>query len=128
MAVKKSDSGKAPKAGAKKTAVKKSAPKKGTTAKKAPAKKAAPKKATGVKKAPPKKAAPKLNDRQKGILKKIADAGVSGYSLAKAEQRTIETLAERKLVKKGKKVDGKLTYLITKEGSKHLVMPVSPSM
>lgn len=123
MAVKKTDSKKAPKAGAKKSAVKKSAPKKtaDATAKKATAKKAAPKKATAPKKktTAPKKAAPKLNDRQKEILKKIA-AAVNYPLVAKAEQRTIEALAERKLVKKGKKIEGKVVYQITKAGEKQL--------
>jgi hypothetical protein len=120
MAVKKSD-GKAPKAGAKKSAVKKSAPKaKKATAKKAPAKKAAPKKATGVKKATPKKAAPKLNDKQKVILAKIAGVPAGYIVGVKTEQRTIDALAERKLVKKGKKVDGKATFQITKAGQKQL--------
>src|SRR3954453_19284281 len=72
----------------------------------------------------PKKAVPiKLNDQQRGFLKKIKDAGAAGYEVArKVEQRTIDALFERKLVKKGakNKETGKQPYLLTKAGEKHL--------
>jgi len=77
----------------------------------------------------PKKAVPiKLNDRQREFLRKIKDAGTVGYEVAqKVEQRTIDALLERKLVKKGakNKETGKSPYLLTKAGEKHL--PAAPS-
>jgi hypothetical protein len=76
----------------------------------------------------PKKAVPiKLNDRQREFLKKIGDAGAVGYDPAqKVEQRTIDALIERKLVKKGakNKETGRPAYLLTKAGAKHL--PAAP--
>ena len=115
------------KAGVKKTAVKaaptkakaETATKSGTP--KAAAKKAAPK-AAATKKAAPKKAAPKLNDRQLELLKKVKDSGEVGYAVGqKVEQRTIDALKERKLLKGAKnKETGKHHYQVTKAGEKHL--------
>jgi hypothetical protein len=81
---------------------------------------AAPKKSTSV----------KLNDRQQEFLKKVKDAGEKGYSASlSADQRTIDALAERKLVKKGTKdkQTGKYCFLITKMGEKHLGTAASTS-
>lgn len=120
------------KAGVKKTAVKKaSAPKAETASKsgtpkattKASATKAAPKAAATKKAAPKKAAGPKLNDRQIDFLKKIKDAGEAGYAVGqKVEERTIEALGTRKLVKRGakNKETGKHHYSLTKLGEKSL--------
>ncbi|MDB5349260.1 MAG: hypothetical protein JWN86_507 [Planctomycetota bacterium] len=118
---------KAKKAAVKKTAVKAAAKPKAETASKsgtpkaAPAKAAAPKAAT--KKAAPKKAAgPKLNERQVDFLNKIKAAGEAGYTMGlKAEERTLEALSTRKLVKRGakNKETGKHPYSLTKLGEKH---------
>jgi hypothetical protein len=85
------------------------------TAKSAPAPKAAP---------ASKKAAPvKLNDRQRELLQKVKDAGEAGYCVAqKAELRSIDALAARKLLKKGakNKATGATPYHLTKAAGKHL--------
>jgi hypothetical protein len=117
------------KAGVKKTAVKKATKPKAETASKsgtpkAAAKKSAPKAAakTTTKKAAPKKAAgPKLNDRQVEFLKKIHGAGDAGYAAGKGDDRTLDALSTRKLVKKGKKnpTTGKHHHHLTKMGEKH---------
>ncbi len=130
-----------PKASTKKAPVKKTAVKKAggkvaaeTAAKsgtpKAAAKKAAPavKKAAvaAPKKAAPKKAAVKLNDKQLEILKKVHAAGETGYPVGqKVEERTLEALITRKLLKKGakNKETGKPHYMLTKTGEKHLATP-----
>jgi hypothetical protein len=67
--------------------------KKTTTAKKTSASRSAtPKRSTTV----------KINDRQRQYLKRIKDAGLTGYEAgASSEHRTIEALVERKLVKRG---------------------------
>jgi len=79
----------------------------------------------------PKKAVPiRLNDRQREFLKKIKDAGVAGYEAAqKVEQRTIDALFERKLVKKGakNKETGKQPYLLTKAAERHLPAASPPT-
>ena len=65
----------------------------------------------------------KLNDRQRDFLKKISGAGEAGYQIGeKVEQRTIEALVERKLVKRGakNKETGKHPYMLTKAGQKQL--------
>lgn len=101
------------------------------TAAKGAAKKAAPKKAAGAgttatatKKAAPKKAAgPKLSDPQHAMLKKVSEAGETGYRAdKKPENKTLEKLLEHKLVKKGKKhaESGNYHYSISKAGQKHL--------
>ncbi len=124
MAVKKSDKAKdgsaaktkvKAKAGGKKSAAKtETAPKKTTT-------KAA---AAAPKKAAPKKAAPiKLTTTQTDLLTKIGAAAEPGYrSEKKAEQRTIEALAERKLIKRGSKhkESGTYHYSVSNLGKKHL--------
>jgi hypothetical protein len=100
---------------AKKAAPKKSAPKKSSSASKA----AAPKKSTSV----------RLNDRQREYLQKVQAAGETGYQVGpSSEQRTIDALVERKLVKRGSKdkASGKHRYHMTKAGAKHLT-PTVPS-
>ena len=80
----------------------------------APAKKAAPKKA----------AAPiKLSASQDELLKKIGEAAEEGYTVAKkVEQRSVDSLLEKKLIKKGAKdkASGSLRYHISSSGKKHL--------
>lgn len=64
-----------------------------------------------------------LTDRQREFLKKIQDSGEAGYEVGtKAEQRSIDALAERRLVKRGSKSKetGKQRYLLTKAAEKHL--------
>jgi hypothetical protein len=73
----------------------------------------------------------KLTNRQSEFLKKIHDAGESGYNLAlKVEQRTIEALVERKLVKRGakNKETGQPRFLLTKAGVSHLPTVPPPAV
>ncbi len=84
--------------------------------------------ANGTAPAKKKVAAVKINERQTEFLKKIKDAGETGFETAnKNDLRTIEALLERKLVKKGSKnkATGQYRYLITKAGEKHL--PAAPA-
>ena len=118
------------KAGVKKTAVTKVSKPKAETASKlgtpkaAAAKKSAPKAAVKtIKKAAPKKAAGlKLSELHTAFLKKIHGAGEHGYAAGKGEDRTIDALGTRKLVKKGKKnaTTGKHHHHLTKLGEKHM--------
>jgi hypothetical protein len=127
--VKKAAPSAAPKASAKKAAPKKAAAqtaaKTATPKKKAAAPKAAAPKAAAA--APKKKAAPlKLTDKQTEILKRIKDSGDNGYaSAAKIEERTLEALKEKKLLKRGakNKDTGKHHYTLTKTGEKHIATP-----
>jgi hypothetical protein len=129
MAVKKSsgstkkDGSASKKAGVKKSAAKKETPKKSS---KGAAKKAAPKKKASPKKAKAKaaKGPVKLTASQSDLLQKIGSSGETGYrSAKKAEQRTIDALQERKLIKRGAKdkASGSYSYLISNTGKKHLV-------
>jgi hypothetical protein len=80
-------------------------------------------KKSATKTAAAKKPAVKLTDRQAEFLKKIKDAGEGGYHAGqKAEHRTIESLADKKLLKRGAKhkESGHYHYHITKTGEKHL--------
>ncbi len=91
---------------------------------KAAKKASAPKAAVPAKKA----AEVKLNDRQRDFLKKIKDAGDPGYLIGqKIEQRTIDALVDRKLLKKGPKhkESGSFHYILTKAGEKHLTAPAA---
>jgi hypothetical protein len=123
MAVKKSsgetkiqDESARKKAGGKKSAAKKeTAPKKSTpsAAKSAASKKAAKKAAAPL----------KLTTAQTDLLKKIGESAEPGYrSEKKAEQRTIDALQERKLIKRGAKdkASGSYHYQISSAGKKHL--------
>ena len=110
MATSKSAGASKPKAGA---AAKKKAAPKATTAKKAASKKtkaatksAAPKAA--VKKAAPKKAAaPKLSPTQKDLLEMISKSAQPYLAEKKPDQKVVEALLKRKLVKKTGKKDEK---------------------
>ncbi len=126
MALKKSaeSAGTAKKAAPKKaavaeTATKKAAPKKAAAAAPATTKKAAPKKA----------AAPKLSEPQHLMLKRVMEAGETGYHAEKKpENKTLETLLKHKLVKKGKKHEsGNYHYAISKAGQKHLETAPAPT-
>ncbi|WZO97439.1 hypothetical protein EP7_004473 [Isosphaeraceae bacterium EP7] len=141
MAVKKREASKSEVAASTSKATKQSAPKKAAAKKsEAPAApvaapKAAPKKAAApapvAAKAPaaakaPKKPAPapiKLSATQTEFLKKIKDTAEEGYLASKkVEQKTLEALLNRKLIKKGgkDKTSGGFKYLISKQGEKHL--------
>jgi hypothetical protein len=110
-----------------------------TKAKSQPAaKKSAPKKAasTGASKtsksatATKKSTSIKLNDRQREYLQKVKAAGETGYEVGPSyEQRTIDALMERKLVKRGAKdkSSGKHRYALTKAGEKQLTTAPAPS-
>lgn len=113
---------------AKKTAPKKSEATEKKTAAKAPktvasktAEATAAKTKPAAKPAAPKKPALKLTDKMKETLKKIHDAGEAGYNAVKAELRSIESLREKKLVKRLKvdKETGGATYTTTVAGKKH---------
>lgn len=83
----------------------------------------APKKAA-AKKAAAKKAAPaiKLSASQGDLLKKIGGTAEAGYLMEKkAELRSIESLLDKKLIKKGAKdkASGKIRYHISSAGKKH---------
>ena len=120
MAVKKSagSKGSASKA---KTGVKKSAAKKAAPAKSASAakKSAAPKSAVKKKSAAPLK----LTTSQSELLRKVGSAAEPGYRVEKkAEQRTLDALHERKLIKRGSKdkASGSYHYQISNAGKKHI--------
>jgi hypothetical protein len=80
--------------------------------------------ATAAKKGASKGAAPiKLTDRQKDFLKTISATKEQGYTTTKkAEQKTIDALLDRKLIKRGAKdkTSGHYCYLVSKAGEKHL--------
>jgi hypothetical protein len=83
---------------------------------------AAPKKAAV---AVPKKAAPapvKLTENQLKFLKQIHETKEGYLTAKKAEQKTIETLLVKKLIKKGAKdkTSGNFRYTVSKAGEKHL--------
>ncbi len=88
---------------------------------------AAPKKAASA--APKKAAAPvKLTERQLEFLKQIKGAAEGYMTAKKAEQKTLETLLDKKLIKKGAKdkASGNFRYTVSKAGEKHL-SSVSPA-
>ncbi|MDR3635997.1 MAG: hypothetical protein P4L84_19500 [Isosphaeraceae bacterium] len=97
---------------------------KATAAKETPQKTKVTKAAPQAEPAAKKPAAPvKLSSAQSELLAKISAADPAGYlSAKKAEQRSIEALAERKLIKKGAKdkASGNFRYLISNAGKKHL--------
>ena len=112
---------------AKETAPKKKATKPKASSAKTPAEpaaatkpKAAPKKAAAKKAA----AAPiKLSSSQGELLKKIGGTAETGYSVEKkVEERSIQSLLEKKLIKKGAKdkASGALRYHISSAGKKHI--------
>ena len=120
MAKKKSSGKTVAKGGARKGGAKKKKGAVTTTASKSgtPKKKGAAKK-KGTKKA----SAPKLNDRQIELLRRVHTAGPEGYFVGqKVEQRTIDALHQRKLLKRGPKHKERKAhpYHVTKSGEKHL--------
>lgn len=89
----------------------------------APVAKAEPKPEPKAEPKAPKKAAAapvKLTSSQTEILKKINDAAEGYVVEKKIEQRTIDALLEKKLIKKGAKKDGKPSFLISNVGKKHI--------
>ncbi|QDV33933.1 hypothetical protein [Tautonia plasticadhaerens] len=119
---KKGDTPKARKPAAEKTTV--DAPKRATRNTAAAAAKADGASKTSPAKPAAKKAAPvKLTDNQVKFLQAIAAAGEAGYEPRnKNEQRSIDALVTRKLLKKGakNKETGNARYLLTKAGTSHL--------
>ena len=108
----------------------------------APKKSGAPKssvapKSPAVKTAAPKKspaAAIKLTSTQTDLLGRVHGAGESGYlSGKKGEQRTLDALQERKLIKRGAKhkESGNYHYQVSSSGKKHVdsnpPAPAAPS-
>jgi hypothetical protein len=91
----------------------------GTPKARAGAKKAATKKVV-IKKAAP---AVKLTDKQLDLLKTVRGTKDSGYLAdKKAEAKTLDALASRKLIKKGAKdkASGHVRYHVSKAGEKHV--------
>jgi len=131
MAVKKATTKTSSASASKQAATKKTTTKKAGTSK-APAVKAAtaskagtPKaSASATKKAAPKKAATvKLTDRQLDLLKTVHGTREQGYPAdKKAETKTLDALAGKKLIKRGAKdkASGHPRYLVSKAGAKHL--------
>ncbi len=63
----------------------------------------------------------KLTTTQGELLKKIGGSEAGYLAEKKAEQRTIDALLERKLIKKGAKdkASGNVNYMISNAGKKH---------
>ena len=79
--------------------------------------------------APSKGVPAKLNDRQREFLQRVKDAGEAGFVVTRSiEQRTIDALAARKMVKKGakNKQTGKTPYFLTKAAANHLPAAAAP--
>ncbi len=114
----------------KKSTSSKSSTKTATKAKAAP-KKAAPKKAApkgSAKKAAPKRAAAiRLSDKQKGLLKQVADTKLVGFLADKGTAKTLSTLQAKKLIKRGKKEGEHYRYFITRLGEKQTPAPPAPA-
>lgn len=82
--------------------------------------------AAKAKPAPKKAAEPKLTDKQRELLKAVHGKGATGHIPAnKNEEKSLESLATKKLLKKGKKdkEKGFYAYMLTKTGEKHLTAP-----
>ena len=123
MAVKKTTKKKEESATPTTAEAKETAPKKKATKPKASGAKT-PAAATKPKAAPKKAAAPiKLSPSQGELLKKIGGTAETGYSVEKkVEERSIQSLLEKKLIKKGAKdkASGALRYHISSAGKKHI--------
>ena len=136
-AKKKDESATPTKVEAKETAPKKKATKAKASAPKAPAAEPAPTpepapapeaktKAAPKKSAAPKKAAApaiKLTASQGELLKKVGGTAETGYAVEKKiEQRSLDSLLEKKLIKKGAKdkATGSIRYHISSAGKKHI--------
>ncbi|GAC1464088.1 MAG: hypothetical protein NVSMB9_02360 [Isosphaeraceae bacterium] len=68
----------------------------------------------------------KLTAPQADLLSRVADSGAAGYlGNKKAEHRVLETLNERKLIKKGTKdkVSGHFHYQVSSPGKRILDAP-----
>jgi hypothetical protein len=117
------------KGGAAKKAVKKAAPKAAKKTTKKTTKKAAPKgatkKTTGKKSTVKKATSVKLSAKQIDALKKVHGGGEMGYVPVKAEARSLDSLVEKKLLKRGakNKATGVTPYHLTKLGQKHAAAP-----
>ncbi len=131
MAVKKATTPKTsgtPKAAStKKAAPKKAAPKKSTAKKTTPKKSTMPAQAKGKPAGAKKPAAIKLSDSQTRVLGAVNQAGDSGYAAGKGEGKVLESLLNKKLVKRGKKVEGVARFHTTKAGAKHAAAPAAPA-
>jgi hypothetical protein len=106
-----------------KTPKKKAAPKKAAATPKAAKTKAAKTKAAKPKAAKPKAAPVKLSSSQTDLLKKVHGAGEAGYHPEKkVEERSLSSLIEKKLIKKGAKdkATGKVPHHVTASGKKHV--------
>lgn len=109
-----------------KVAAKKAAPKKAAAPKATPETATKPKaapKAAGAKKTAAKKAGIKVTDKQRELLQTVAGTGATGYTPASAaENRTLEALKEKKVVKSlaKNKETGKIPFAVTKAGEKVL--------
>ena len=83
-----------------------------------------PKAGVATKKAAPKKVpVVKLTDRQLDLLKVVHGTKEAGYLAdKKAEAKSLETLATKKLIKKGAKdkASGHIRYHVSKAGEKHV--------
>src|SRR5947209_4418650 len=125
MAVKKAAGGTKKKDG---SSAKKAGGTKGATTKKkaaGPKRSAAGSTKKGGTKGAAKKASPavRLSASQSDLLQRIGTAGETGYrSGKKAEQRTLDSLQEKRLVKRGAKdkTSGSYSYSISNAGKKHL--------
>jgi hypothetical protein len=64
----------------------------------------------------------RLTERQADFLRKIKGAPKPGYRGTKGEQRTLDALADKKLLKRGSKhrESGSYHYMLSKTGEKHL--------
>ena len=117
----------------KQSAAKTAAPAVPTIASATATKAGTPKAAAGKKAAAPKKAAPapvKLTDRQQDLLKMIHQTSVQGYLAdKKAEAKTLDALANKKLIKKGAKdkTSGHVRYHVSKAGEKFLSTATAPA-
>ncbi len=125
MAVKKTTKKKDESAAPTKVEAKETAPKKAPKPKAPAAPEPAPVAEAKAKKAAPKKAAAplKLSSSQDELLKKIGEAPEDGYAVGKkVEERSIESLLAKKLIKKGAKdkASGSMRYHISNAGKKHL--------
>jgi hypothetical protein len=117
MAVKKAAT---PQTGSNKAETKEAAPKQSAP------KKASPEQAKAKPAAAKKAPAIKLSDAQTRVLGAVREAGEGGYAAGKGQASTLESLLNKKLVKRGKKVDGVARFLITKAGEKHAATAAAP--
>jgi hypothetical protein len=69
-----------------------------------------------------------VSDAQTRVLGAVLKSGEMGYAAGKGEGKILESLLTKKLVKRGKKVDGVARFLTTKAGSKHATSAAAPSV